>query len=149
MPRRPDPIRLPALAFALRLAALVLLAALAMTPARADPAGDSRAAIERQLDAMAAGDFDSAYAIAAPGIQALFPSAGIFEQMVRQGYPMVVAPRARTFLGMETRDGLLIQRLRLVDGAGRAWVARYFMREIDGVWRIAGVEIEPAADLAA
>jgi hypothetical protein len=131
------------------LAPLCLLAVLAIVwPARADPAAESRAAIERQLDAMAAGDFDGAYAIASPGVQAAFPSVEIFEHMVRNGYPMVVAPRARTFLGAEQRGGVLVQRLRLVDRAGQGWVARYFMQEIDGVWRIAGVEIEPAPDLA-
>ncbi len=126
----------------------LMLLVLMSAPARADADAESRAAVTGQLDAMAAGDFETAYGFAAPGVQATFPSVEIFELMVRQGYPMVVAPKVRDFLGSEILSGMVVQRLRIVDQAGQAYVARYFLREIDGVWRIAAVNIEKADDLA-
>lgn len=128
---------------------LALLLAVA-GPAAADPAAESRAVIERQLDAFAADDFDEAYSYAAPSIQRIFPTPQVFEQMVRGGYAMVIAPPEVAFLGAEAiPGGTIAHRLRLVGQDGVAYIARYYLREVDGAWRITGVDIERAPDLAA
>lgn len=130
-----------------RLTAAVAFAALsAAAPALADPLSESRSVVERQLDAFAAGDFVAAYGFAGAGIRSKFPTPEIFEQMVRGGYPMVVAPRVADFVGAEEQGGVVLQRLRLVDQNGVAYVARYYLSQTDEGWRIIGVEIERAPD---
>ena len=118
---------------------------LALAPAgAAEPEGAeaARAVIQSQLDAFDREAVDEAYEYAAPTIQRMFPTPGIFGEMVQRGYPMVWDPADTEFLDAEPRgDGSLIQRLRLVDKAGRPFIAEYRMEMIDGEWRIAGVQI--------
>lgn len=134
-----------------RAAATAFLAALALTPlagaAAADDAADTRAVIEQQLDAMSRDDWPGAYAYAAPSIQQIFPTPDRFADMVRRGYPMVWRPSSVEFLDSGYVDqsafaGLYLQRLRLIDENGDPFIARYFLRQVDGRWRISGVEIE-------
>ncbi len=132
--------------------ALLVAAALSFAPAPpavADPAADSRAVIERQLDAFQRDDWAEAFAFASPSIQRQFQNPERFSEMVRGGYPMVWRPADVAFLDAERRGAALIQRLRLTDAAGIAYIARYQMVEIDGAWRIAGVFIERAPDVGA
>lgn len=131
-----------ALLVAASLAAAAVIAPTA--PARADEASDTRAVIEGQLDAMSRDDWPGAYAFAAPSIQQIFPSPERFADMVRNGYPMVWRPSSVEFLGSGFVGGGAVyeQRLRLVDQDGAPFIARYYLRQVEGQWRIAGVEIE-------
>lgn len=131
--------------------ALILGLALLAPPslALADPAAESQAVIERQLEAFQRDDWAGAFAFASPGIQRLFGGPDRFGQMVRSGYPMVWRPAEVTFLGAEAVGPYLEQRLRITDGAGQVFIARYRMEQVGGAWRIAGVEIERAPDLGA
>lgn len=113
-------------------------------PARADPAADSRAVIERQLDAFQRDDWDEAFEYASPGIQSIFRNPDRFGEMVRNGYPMVWRPSSVDFLGAVDQGGWIEQRLQIVDGAGEMFIARYRLEQVDGAWRIAGVWIERA-----
>ncbi|MEL6316395.1 MAG: DUF4864 domain-containing protein [Pseudomonadota bacterium] len=128
--------------------ALMLAAALTISApmALADAEADSRAVIEQQLDAFQRDDWREAFSYASPGIQALFQNPQRFSEMVIGGYPMVWRPADVSFLGADLENGDLVHRLQLVDQEGVAYVARYTMTEIDGVWRIAGVVIERAAE---
>ena len=107
--------------------------------------GDIAATIRGQMDAFLAEDPARAFTYASPGIQGLFGTPDNFARMVRDGYPMVWRPKdVRTGTLIETPRGLL-QTMIFVDQQGRLYIADYLMQEIDGQWRINGVQIRPAA----
>jgi hypothetical protein len=125
----------------LLLAILAVWLSAAVMPARADDGSAIRAVIEDQIAAFQRDDLDAAFAHAAPGIQAKFGDPARFGQMVRQGYPMVWRPARVEMLGLETTPRGPTQSVLFEDGAGTLWQADYYMEEIDGRWRIAGVQI--------
>ena len=102
----------------------------------------ARAVIQSQLDAFQSEAVGTAYTFAAPNIQRMFPTPEVFGRMVRNGYPMVWDPAETDFLSAEPRGDGIVQRLRIVDQAGVPYIAEYIMREVDGEWRIAGVQIK-------
>ena len=124
--------------------ALVVLALCLSAAAQADEpvgANAARAVIQSQLDAFRAESANDAYQFAAPNIRRIFPTADVFGRMVKNGYPMVWNPSKTEFLTAEPRGKMIVQRLRIVDQNGRPYIAEYAMILVDGVWRIAGVEI--------
>jgi hypothetical protein len=100
---------------------------------------EARALIVRQLDAFARDDAEGAYALAAPGIKALFADSETFMVMVRQGYASVYRHRSVEF-GASAEDGDKIeQALTLVDEDNVVWKAIYHLqRQPDGTWRTNG-----------
>ena len=100
-----------------------------------------RATIQGQIDAMAAGDFAAAFAFASPNIKGMLGTADRFEMMVRQGYPMVVAPREVRMLELRTVAGNLWQRVLMVDGAGATHLLDYMMIETPEGWQINAVQL--------
>lgn len=145
--------RLCARALALLLATAPL-ATFAPNQARGEPGPgrgngpESRAIIERQLDAFQRDAWAEAYSFAAPEIRQIFPSAEIFADMVRGAYPMVYRPSGVDFLE-DSPAGAAEHRhlLRLIDADGEAHLALYELRLVNGAWRISGVRVmkEPAA----
>ncbi len=126
------------------LAAACLIAASLTMPAHAEGlegAADARAVIQSQLDAFSAKSAEDAYEFAAPNIRGMFPSAKVFGQMVKRGYPMVWSPADTEFLDAKALGKGIVQRLRVIDQKGRAHIAEYMMIQVDGEWRIAGVKI--------
>jgi len=117
-------------------------------PARAEgPAGPVgaegaiKSVIERQLQAFQANDLETAFGFASPTIQRKFATPENFGRMVQQGYPMVWRPaRYRMVRLVETAMGL-VQVVMFEDAAGRLHEAAYLMRQVDGVWRIDGVQL--------
>lgn len=109
-----------------------------------EPAGaeDARAVIQSKLDAFQAEQVETAYDFAAPNIRRIFPTPDRFGNMVKNGYPMVWDPAETSFLDAAPRGDAIVQRLRIIDKAGRAYIAEYTLQLIDGAWRIAGVQIE-------
>ena len=63
-----------------------------------DAESEIRYVIETQLEAFARGDAATAYAQAAPSIQAIFPSETIFMIMVYSGYYALIGPKRVDFL---------------------------------------------------
>ena len=95
--------------------------------------------IERQLKAFLADDGAAAYSFAAPSIKAMFPTIGVFMEMVRQGYRPVYRPGSYAFGALEEKPGHLEQSVDIVDGDGVAWTALYTLeRQPDGTWKITG-----------
>jgi len=97
-------------------AGLILLVAILLWPGAAGaqeaalPAQDVAAiqtVITQQLDAFNRGDAPGAYAFASDGIKAIFPSAAIFMQMVREGSPAVYRSREAEFLDVRFLQGQL------------------------------------------
>ncbi len=131
-----------ALAFTASLLASAIPTAL---PAAADPAA-VKEIITRQLAAFRAGDAEAAYALAAPQIKQMFPSAERFITMVRRGYPAVYDAGAPVFLrGKEIDTTHFAQEVALTDSDGQAWTALYTLAlQDDGSWQISGCYLKKA-----
>ena len=124
-------------------ATLALLLMLA-SPLRAEVPAQARAAIEAvitaQIEAFRRDDGEAAYAFAADGVKALFPSVESFMRMVRSGYAPVYQPRDVRFAETVVENGEVVQRVLLVGPDGRAHLALYTMElQPDGSWKIAAV----------
>ncbi|NKX43166.1 DUF4864 domain-containing protein [Roseicyclus persicicus] len=113
------------------------------------PNPDIEATIAGQFDAFLAEDVETAWQYASPNIQGLFRTPENFGRMVQQGYPMVWAPAEVDFIDLQTFNGLIVQRVQVIDGAGNAHYLGYQMIETEGGWRINGVQILPAPDVSA
>lgn len=116
-----------------------------MAPAPGDVA-EIRAVIEAQRRAFLSRDGAAAFALASPGLQAIYQRPGNFMAMVEAGYDPVF--RAR---GFDHRDfvlyrGYLAERVSVTGPDGSPVTALYLMtRNTDGAWRIAGcVLLRPA-----
>ena len=124
-----------------RLAILFLCLSLFSAPARAAETAppETRALIERQVDAFARDDAEGAYALAAPGIQAIFTDSETFLAMVREKYAPVYRHHSVEF-GTFAQDGDKIeQALTIVDEDNDVWKAIYYLaRQPDGTWRTTG-----------
>ena len=133
-----------------RLFALLILLALPATAQEARPPSPPiEATIQSQIEAMAAGDFPRAFSFAAPSIKEMFVTPDRFETMVRQGYPMVVAPRDVRMLELRTIAGNLWQKVLMVDQAGNTHILDYMMVETSDGWQIGAVQVLPSQGVAA
>ncbi|WP_316231460.1 DUF4864 domain-containing protein [Bradyrhizobium sp. SZCCHNR1051] len=121
---------------------LVLLLALLVRPAAAADASAAQSVIRAQEQALARDDGATAYAQAAPEVQALFPSVEIFMAMVKSGYPPVYRHRSFEFGAAQVEDGSIAQRVHIVDAEGEAWEALYTLQtQPDGSLKITGCSL--------
>ncbi|ABQ38422.1 MULTISPECIES: DUF4864 domain-containing protein [Bradyrhizobium] len=122
---------------------LVLGLCLLRTPAFAGNEVDAaQGVIRAQEQALARDDGATAYAQAAPEIQALFPSIEIFMAMVREGYAPVYRHRSFEFGPSQAQDGTIMQRVHIVDANGEAWEALYTLQaQTDGSLKITGCSL--------
>lgn len=134
----------------LRIAALVLVMAIAVPHARAQdtlPSEADQAAIQNvirgQLQAFLDDDGPRAYAFAAPGIQLIFPNHAVFMAMVRSGYAPVYRSAEAEFRDVTPLpEGRWLQHVLIVGMDGTVVLALYTMeRQSDGTWKIAGCTI--------
>lgn len=105
--------------------------------------------ISDQIAAFQADDFVTAFDYASPSIQGIFQTPDRFGAMVRNGYPMVWRPSDVRFGELREIGGALWQKVIVQDAQGATHVLDYRMQQIDGVWRISGVQILPSPDVAA
>lgn len=105
--------------------------------------------IQSQIDAFLEDDFATAFSFASPNLRTMFRTPENFGAMVRQGYPMVWRPDAVSFGDLRSISGGMYQRVIVTDEAGNLHYLDYQMQQVDGQWRIAGVQILQAPDLAA
>lgn len=105
--------------------------------------------IQSQIDAFLEDDFATAFGFASPNLRTMFRTPENFGAMVRQGYPMVWRPDAVSFGDLRLISGGMYQRVIVTDEAGNLHYLDYQMQQVDGQWRIAGVQILQAPDLAA
>ncbi len=117
-----------------------LFVLLSLMPAGAGEAGaEARAVIQRQLDAFAQDDAGAAYALAAPGIKAIFTDSATFMTMVRRQYAPVYHHRGAEFGEFSSEGDAVSQTLTIVDDDGQVWTALYKLaRQPDGSWLITG-----------
>ncbi len=118
---------------------LVAVVTLALgTVVRADEP-EIRAVIADQFAALAEGDLPRAFAHASPFIQNRFGTPEVFGRMITSGYPEIGEARAVRYLGLNRRDGRLLERVGVTGPDGSQRFFDYEMIELDGVWRINGV----------
>lgn len=132
---------------------LLTLAVLALPLGAAAQDAQDQSAIEAvisdQLSDFNARDVPGAWEHASPMIQGMFGTPETFGSMVERGYPMVWDNSDARFLDLREEEGALHQRVLIDDAEGRPWVLDYQMLELPEGWRIDGVEVLPAPDLAA
>ena len=102
--------------------------------------------IRAQITAFQADDFERAFTYASPTIQQIFRAPEVFGRMVRQGYPMVYRPSEIAFLELATVEGYYWQKVQIRDGQGRYHIMAYHMIQLDGAWRINGVQLLPSQE---
>ncbi len=105
--------------------------------------------IAAQIQAFKADDFVTAFTFASPNIQNIFRTPENFGAMVRNGYPMVWRPSEVRFLELREVAGALWQKVMIVDGVGRAHILDYQMIQLEGGWKINGVQLLGNSDPAA
>lgn len=119
---------------------IVVLALLWPAAVRADQAA-VRDVIAQQIDALQRDDFEEAFSYASPLIQDIFGTPDRFGTMVQQGYPMVWRPSALRFALIRQDGDVFYQQVVLGSGTDESIVAEYEVLQIDGVWRINGVQL--------
>jgi Domain of unknown function (DUF4864) len=122
---------------------LVLLAALLIglaAPARAaDDVAAAQGVIRSQVEAFGRDDAAAAYSYAAPAIRNIFPQAEIFMSMVQHGYAPVYRHKSFEFGEARVEDGMIAQRVHIIDANGEAWEALYTLeQQPDGSFKIIG-----------
>lgn len=100
--------------------------------------------IGQQLDAFRHDDGARAFALASPGIQAMFGTPEVFLRAVAEAYPQVYKPRSAQFLDLAYERGRLVQKVLLQGRDGKFVFALYDMVEIDGGWRVNGCVLRVA-----
>jgi Domain of unknown function (DUF4864) len=123
-------------AFVLLVALLIGLA----SPARAaDDVAAVQGIIRSQVEAFGRDDAAAAYSYAAPAIRDLFPQADIFMDMVRRSYAPVYRHRSFEFGEARVSNGIIAQRVHIIDTDGVPWEALYTLElEPDGSVKISG-----------
>jgi hypothetical protein len=132
---------------------LLTLTLLALPLGALAQGADDQAAIEAviadQLSDFNARDVPGAWEHASPTIQGIFGTAQNFGDMVENGYPMVWDNSDAQFLELRQENGALRQKVLIDDAEGRGWVLDYEMIELPEGWRINGVQVLLAPDVAA
>ena len=109
-------------------------------PAAAQSEADRSAVqgvIAEQLGAFGRDDAATAYSFASPGIKAMFPTAEIFMNLVRQGYAPVYRQKSYSFGELKAENGVFTQAVDIVDAEGIEWTAVYTLeKQADGAWKI-------------
>lgn len=111
------------------------------------PDPEIESTIQSQLDAFLADDVEGAWQFASPNIQRLFQTPENFGRMVEGGYPMVWRPAGVEFVDLQTFDGFVVQRVQVIDRAGRSHLLAYQMLRTEAGWLINAVQLLRAAGL--
>ncbi|MEM9096905.1 MAG: DUF4864 domain-containing protein [Pseudomonadota bacterium] len=126
----------------MRLLISLVMALIVVLPARAGEPEDSiQGVIADQIAAFQRSDLEAAFAHASPTIQKRFQTPGRFGQMVSGDYPMIWRPSRWEMLSLENFSGTLVQIVFFEDRQGEQFEAAYEMIQVDGIWRINGVQL--------
>ncbi|AKO51014.1 hypothetical protein ABA45_00085 [Marinobacter psychrophilus] len=100
--------------------------------------------ILRQIEAFANNDGEQAWSYASEGIKRRFGSSQVFLEMVREAYPAVHNATQIEFTESVPHGTFQIQVVKLKGPEGKSWDAYYRMVQVEDVWKIAGVSLQPA-----
>lgn len=140
----PSRLRSPATAWALLFTAILLAGffATGKPQARQDESG-VRAVVQQQMQALAAEDAGTAFALADPGLRTQFGNPDEFLAMLRAQYPMVMQPTSVLFLKPHSDGSIALQKVRLTDADGSGWMATYVLHRQGERWLITGCVVMP------
>lgn len=120
---------------------LAVLIGLVPAPPAAAQDAEIESTIRRQIDALQADDFATAFTFASPNIRAIFGTPENFGRMVANGYPMVHRPETVEMGPLREVAGLLWQRVEVTDAEGRRHALDYQMIQAEGgAWQINAVQ---------
>jgi hypothetical protein len=131
------------------LSALVLLAVALLVPASAGAQSVTseeqiaiQGTIRAQMEAFLHDDGEAAYALAAPGIKALYPTVDSFMRMVKGRYQPVYRPGNVVFGTVTATPQGPVQRVFVTGPDGLPYIANYALqRQDDGSWKISGCTV--------
>lgn len=127
-----------------------VIVALVAGPATAQKAQDPiQQTIENQIQAFLADDAQTAYSFAAPSIKSIFPNSAAFMSMVKRGYLPVYRPQSYSFAKQAPYGNQMGQEVDIIGPNGGSWTAFYTLRQqVDGSWKITGVQLRKGPDLS-
>jgi hypothetical protein len=129
----------------MRIVLLLFMLVLVAPAIAADDGSAAQAIIRQQDEALARDDATAAYALAAPEIHAMFPTADVFIAMVREGYAPVYRHRRFAFGATESDHGVITQHVDIIDADNEAWEAVYTLQtQPDGSLRITSCVLRKA-----
>lgn len=105
-----------------------------------EPIEEVQEVIESQLLAFQASDGPGAFFHAAPGIQSALGDPDQFMMMVERGYNVIYQNTDWVFEDFNIQGIRAAQIVRVNDAAGRELRAVYFLVQMNGRWRIEGVQ---------
>ena len=129
--------------------ALCLSFVVPLTASAEEPADSIQAVISDQIAAFRASDVDRAFTHASPTIQQKFGDSQSFGRMVAYAYPMVWRPRSFQMQQLVDTDYGPVQVVLFEDAAGVMHEAGYLMQQVDGIWRINGVQLRQVPQVGA
>jgi len=109
-----------------------------------DEEAEIQDSILRQIEAFANNDGEQAWAYASEGIKRRFGSSQVFVDMVREAYPAVHSATQIEFTESVPHGIFYIQVVKLKGPEGKSWNAYYRMVQVENVWKVAGVHLQPA-----
>ena len=134
--------------FRLAFFCITLLASAPLAAQEGDDTAGIRSSISDQMQAFRDGDLATAFGFAAPGIQSMFATPERFGLMVENGYPMVLQPGEVTFGELREEGGRLWQKVIVRGPKGALHALDYEMIDMGGLWRIGGVRLLEAPEMA-
>lgn len=129
---------------AMLLASLAVVVLWSSQPLAGDKDEEIQDTILRQIEAFANNDQEQAWAHASEGIKRRFGSSQVFIDMVREAYPAVHSATTIEFTERVPHSDFEIQVVKLQGPEGKRWDAYYRMVQSEGVWKVAGVRLQPA-----
>jgi len=138
--------------FKIIIAAITLLCSLSSLVLFAEERTTNEVAIQSvirdQLSAFQSGDHERAFSHAAPTIKQIFKNTDNFINMVRNGYSPLYDPDSFVFSRSLKQGDTMYQEVLVTDQSGKQWQAVYTLKQVDGVWKITGVKMEPYSGAA-
>lgn len=142
----PSRLRSPATAWTLLFAAILLGGVFAAGTPQAKPDDSGvREVVQRQLQALAAQDAGTAFALTDPGTRTRFGNADEFFAMLRAQYPMVMQPANVLFLKPQSDGSMAMQKVRVTDADGSNWMVTYVLHRQGEGWLISTCVVAPDA----
>lgn len=101
-----------------------------------------REAVATQLVALSNDDASGAFALTSEGKRQLIGTPDNFLRMMKEEYNPLYRHLGTIFSQPEVVDGDAVQVVRVTDGAGKVWLAMFWMQqEDDGTWKIDGCHL--------
>lgn len=99
-------------------------------------------AVRTQMNALSNDDADGAFELTTQEKRHLIGSSDRFLRMMKEEYNPLYRHLGVIFSSPEIVDGDAVQVVRVTDGAGKVWLAVFWMQqEGDGVWKIDGCHL--------